>query len=1777
MHMDKQYSGIARRFAARLAGLTVVASASLWPAGPAAAQTTGLVAAYSFNEGTGTTVADASGNGTTGTVVNATWTTAGKYGGALSFNGSSSYVDLGNPSQLQLTGSMTWSAWVMATGNPPDDGQIIAKSDSGGGLAGWQFKSSPDTGVETFGVAVSANGKSNVQRYSKTVRALNTWYHVAGVYNAAARTLDIYVNGVLDDGVLKGTVPASQFNPNLNVTIGKRSGGFYFQGTIDEVRIYNVALTAAQIQADMNTPITGAPDTQVPTAPGNLTATAVSGSQINLNWSASTDNVGVTGYWVERQDPGSTSFVQIGTTTGTTYTNTGLAATSTYIYRVRATDAAGNLSSYSGTASATTPTPDTQPPTAPGNLAATAVSASQINLSWTAATDNVGVTGYLVERQAPGSTSFAQIGTTAGTTYNDLGLVAGTNYSYRVRATDAAGNLSPYSAVASATTAAASAGLVAAYSFNEGTGTSVTDVSGNGTTGTVVNATWTTSGEYGGALSFNGSSSYVDLGNPSQLRLTGSMTWSAWVMATGNPPDDGQIIAKSDSGGGLAGWQFKTTPDTGVETFGVAVSADGNSNVQRYSKTVRALNTWYYVAGVYNAAARTLDIYVNGVLDDGVLSGTVPASQFNPNLNVTIGKRSGGFYFQGTIDEVRIYNVALTSAQIQADMNTPISGAPDTQAPTAPGNLTATAVSGSEINLNWSASTDNVGVTGYWVEREDPGTTSFVQIGTTTGTTYTNTGLAANSAYSYRVRATDAAGNLSSYSGTASATTPTPDTQPPTAPGNLAATAVSASQINLSWSASTDNFGVTGYLVERGDSTGTIFTQVGTALGTGYSDVGLIPNSSYTYRVRATDASGNLSGYSPVASATTLAGNPGLVAAYSFNEGTGPTITDASGNGNIGTIAGATWTTAGKYGGALSFGGASYVDLGNGAAFQLTGSMTLSAWVYATGTPPDDGQIIAKSDSGSGLAGWQFKTTPDTGGETFGVMVSPDGNSAVQRYSKTVRALNTWYYVAGVYNASAKTLDIYVNGALDDGVLSGTVPGSQFNSTVNATIGRRSGGFYFQGTIDELRVYNVALTAAQIQADMSTPLHNAPTAPGNLTATLASLSQVNLSWTASTDSAGVAEYLVERCQGVGSTSFTQVGTATGTTYSDSGLTANTTYNYRVRALDSTGVVGPYSQAAQAYTGLSISPRVAALTFTRNQQFTASTGSVTWSVDGVVGGAAASGTISPTGLYVPPSSVGTHTVTATTLDQSQSASVTVYVTGYPGTFTHHNDNLRTGQNLNETVLTPLNVNSATFGRLFSYPLDGIAFSSPLYVANVSVPGQGFHNLVFVATEHDSVYAYDADGLVSTPIWHASFINPAAGITTVPASDTGEPLDIPNEVGITSTPVIDPATGTLYVVAATKEIVNGATSYVQRLHALDIANGAEKFGGPVVIAPVFPGTGAGSQSGLIHFDPLLQNQRSALMLANGVVYFGFGTHGNPPAYHGWVLGYNATTLQQVMVYNTTPNDRAGGVWQAGGGVAADSAGNLYFATGNGTFDANVGGSDYGDSVMKISSSGSVMDYFTPHEQQTLDTQDIDLGSGGVLLLPDQSGPNPHLLISAGKSGTLYLINRDNLGHYNQNADNQIVQVFPSIFPGGDLDIGNRINPVYFNGNVYFSVDADNIKMFQLSNGLLSSGPTSESVDVYLYPGAPLAISANGAKNGILWAVQRFGLDATGVGTLAPGVLRAYDAANLATVLYDSNQAGLRDMMDYAAKFSIPLVANGKVFVGSQNQLAAYGLLP
>ena len=887
---------------------------------------------------------------------------------------------------------------------------------------------------------------------------------------------------------------------------------------------------------------------------------------------------------------------------------------------------------------------------------------------------------------------------------------------------------------------------------------------------------------------------------------------------------------------------------------------------------------------------------------------------------------------------------------------------------------------------------------------------------------------------------------------------------------------------------------------------------------------------------------------------------PGLVAAYSFDEGSGTTISDASGNGNNGTISGTTWTTSGKYGKALVFNGTStLLNINNSATLQLSSAMTLEAWVNPSTVSNVWRDVIYKGDDNYYLEGTSGNGRVPAMGGTF-------GTSDVVLYGTGPLSASTWTHLAATYDGA--TTRLYVNGVQ---AASQAQTGAIKNSTNPLQIGGDSiYGQFFQGTIDEVRVYNVALTAAQIQNDMNTPVGDIPTAPGNLAATVISTNHVNLSWTASTGDLGVAGYFVERSQGAGSTNFIQIGATSSTSYDDTNLVLITNYNYRVRATDASGDLGPYSSVVLVFTGLSISPRVTVLTSTQTQQFTANGSNLTWSVDGVVGGSASSGTITGTGLYSPPGSAGTHSVAATTSDLSESASATVYVTADPGTFTFHNDGLRTGQNLNETVLTPANVNTTNFEKLFSYPLDGLSLASPLYVANVNIPGHGFHNVVYVATEHDSVYAFDADGLSNTPLWQVSFINPAAGVTPVPAADTGETGDIPNEIGITGTPVIDPVSGTIYVVAKTKEVSGNTTSYVQRLHALDITTGAEKFGGPVVIQASVAGTGPGSQGGQVPFGPLLENQRAALLLTNGVVYFGFSSHGDNPPYYGWLLGYNASTLQRVFVHNSAPNVGKAGIWMDGDGPAVDASGNIYFITGDGVLDANTGGVDYGDCFMKVSPSGTVLDYFSPSVQTTLDASNLDLGSGGGLLLPDQPGTFPHEMVSAGKNGTIYLVNRDNMGHYNHTSDPDI-QSLVNVFTNNlGQEGGNFSSPVYFNSKVYFSPVQTTVQAFSLTNGLLSAKPTSQSSEVYAQRGGTMAISANGNTNGILWTLQSNG-------TTVPGTLHAYDATDLGKELYNSDQAGLRDTLDIWWKFTTPVVANGKVFVVSTGQLTAYGLLP
>jgi hypothetical protein len=612
-------------------------------------------------------------------------------------------------------------------------------------------------------------------------------------------------------------------------------------------------------------------------------------------------------------------------------------------------------------------------------------------------------------------------------------------------------------------------------------------------------------------------------------------------------------------------------------------------------------------------------------------------------------------------------------------------------------------------------------------------------------------------------------------------------------------------------------------------------------------------------------------------------------------------------------------------------------------------------------------------------------------------------------------------------------------------------------------------------------------------------------------------------------------------------------------------------------------------------GLNISPKQAAVVVTsQTQQFTATvTGSntaVTWTVDGTAGGSATVGTISATGLYTPPATAGTHTIVATSsADTSKSASATIAVTDLPGVITHHNDVARDGANIQELALTPATVTSTTFGKRFSCAVDGAAYTQPLWVPALNVNG-ALHNVIFVATQHDSVYAFDADASPCVQLWQAQLLAPSrkgtSGETPVPTADVGNGFqDIQPEIGVTGTPVIDPATSTLYVVSKSENLTG---TFFQRLHALDLASGNEKFNGPVDITATFPGTGDSSSGGIISFNPQTEHQRSALALSNGIVYIAWASHEDKNPYHGWILGYNAATLAQGKVLNLSPDGARAGIWMAGGAPAFDSAGNLYVTTGNGTFDANQSlppKSDYGDSILRISTSAAlaVTDWFTPFNQAFLDTQDLDLGSSGVVLLPDQSSAPTHLLVASGKQGQLYLLNRDAMGAYCNGcaSDSNVLQSFPAFQNLGSFWGAPAFwqNKLYLGGTQEPPGAGDKIKVFDFnpSTHSFATTPSSQSSAVYGYPGSTPSISSQGASAGIVWSadVSAYGVPAP---TQGPAILHAYDATNLGTELWNSSQAAAnRDQAGDAVKFSVPTVANGKVYLGTRTELEVYGLLP
>ncbi len=1239
----------------------------------------GPVASYGFDEGSGSTTADRTGNGNNGTLTNTTWAgaTAGRFGNALSFNGSSSMVTVPDSDSLDVTTGLTLEAWVR-----PNAGgafrTVVVKERPGDLVYG--LYSSSDTNRPQSQVTIG--GQARLLDGGSTLPAA-TWAHVAMTYDGTTQRL--YVNGTqVSSSAIAGTIDISASPLRIG---GNSIWQEWFTGLIDEVRVYRRALSAGEIQADMTTPITSQ-DATPPSAPSVLTTTGGLG-QVALTWGPATDNAGVVRYNVHRSTTSGftpSTANRIAQPTGTSYTNTGLAP-GTYYFKVTAEDAAGNVGPPSNEASGTA-LADTTPPTAPSNLTATG-GAGQISLGWGASSDAGGIARYNVHRSTVAGftpSSANRIAQPTGTSYTDTGLAAGTYY-YRVIAEDPSGNQSTPSNEANGTASAAPpSGLVAAYSMDQGSGTSLPDLSGNGNTGTISNATWSSNGRFGSALSFNGSTSIVNIPDSSSLDLTTAMTLEAWVQPTSLGGKWRTVLLKEQSGDMVYdlyahGGGGTKVPVGEVHVGGAARTASGT--------TALTANQWTHLATTFDGT--TLRVFVNGAqVGQQAVSGSIATS--NGALRIG-GNTLWDEDFAGLIDEVRIYRRALTAAEIQADMNQAVAN-PDGQAPTAPGGLTANG-GASSVALSWTASTDNVGVARYNVHRSTtagftPSTAN--RIAQPTGTSYTDSGLAAGTSY-YRVVAEDAAGNLSSPSNEAStgvgdtqtpsapgtltanggigtvalnwgaatdnigvvrynvhrSTTPgftpstanriaqptgtsytntgvspgtyyyrvtaedaagnvgpssneasgtaTADTAPPSAPtgltapvtgntanlswtastdnvgivrynvhrsttagftpstanriaqptgvtyadsglaagtyfykvvaedaaGNLStpsneatsvvgadttlptaptglAANVSGSTVSLSWTAATDNIGVTRYNVHRSTTSGftpSTANRIAQPTGTSYSDTGR-PAGTYYYKVTAEDAAGNVGPASNQATAVVQPPSTGLAAAYGFDEGTGTTTVDRSGNNNTGTLSNATWSTAGKFGNALFFNGTNArVNVNDSNSLDLTTAMTVEAWIRPSIVNAGYRTVMLKEQT-SNLAYALYATT-DTNradvelfaGGAFEVVSAP-----------TALPAGTWSHLAATYDGSQVRL--FVNGTqVASTPASGPIP----TSSAPFRIGGNQvwGGEWFSGWIDEVRVYNRALSAAEIQDDMNTSVTPDTTAPTVTTKTPAHL------------------------------------------------------------------------------------------------------------------------------------------------------------------------------------------------------------------------------------------------------------------------------------------------------------------------------------------------------------------------------------------------------------------------------------------------------------------------------------------------------------------------------------------------------------------------------------------------------------------------------------------------------------------------------------------------
>ena len=1480
-----------------------------------------------------------------------------------------------------------------------------------------------------------------------------------------------------------------------------------------------------------------------PLAPATLTATPTGSASIVLNWTAAqAAGNGIGGYYVYRGG------VLVRTLTGaaTTYTDTGLTPSTSYSYAVAAYDTLTPtplVSARSPTATATT-AGVAAAPTAPGARTVGLVTPTTASLSWGAAAAGTnGLAGYAIYRTtgaAPivsisGLTPLARL---TGTTYTDLTLTAGTTYSYTVAAYDTAAT-PQYSAPATAV-------IVTTPTSQRLTGTDV------GTTGAA------------GSFSISGS----------VLTVNGAGA-DIWSTADGfqfvSQPfvGDGSITARvtglvNTNVWAKAGVMLRESLAPGARHVFMALTPGNGTNMQ-YRDTANGVSTSVpgpaATAPYWVRLTRTGNVFAGFVSTDGVT--------FSQVGQVSI-PMAGGLYAgyavtshaAGTLTTASFDSLGFSGGALVP--------------PSAPAALTVSSVTGSSVTLSWTAATAGTNpVAGYYVYRGASKTPVAVS-----GTTFTDTGLAAASAYAYTVVAFDSLtpSPLLSAAAAVQATTASAGPAPPAAPATVSATTVSSTSIRVTWPAATPGTNaVAGYYVYRNGTQ--VQTVAGSAASNSFTDTGLAPSTTYSYTVAAYDSTTP----APLVSA------PSAPAAVASTASSGGTI--APGQPGTPTVSATTLTSvsltwpasapgsnpvAGYFvyrGGATTpvaaVSSPAYTDLG------LTSGTSYSYRVvaYDNGTPSALLSVSSPTMTATTTADALTDVDVGTTGAAGSAVVSAGS------YSVAGSGADIWG-TADAFNFDYESLT-------GDGSLTVYVA-SQSNTNAWAKAGLMFRDSLAPGATQASMLLTPSSGAAfqyrQTTGAASLSVHgNAVAAPY---------------WVRLTRSGNLFTGYVS----ADGNTWTVVGTATvpmaATAYVGLAVTSHAAGTLSTAVFRSYAVTSP----AVSNAPLAASPRNASTLAGGKVQYSAAlygaaTGAVTWTVDGVVGGSAATGTISAAGLYTAPATPGTHTIgVASNSFTTLSATAVIGVSDVAGVYTYHGDAARDGQYTREYALSPQTVSQTTFGKLFSCAVDGEVYAQPLYVANLNIGG-GVHNVVFVATMHDTVYAFDADSPTCVQYWKTSYVTGDGTVTSVPNTDivsgTVVCTDVNTEYGITGTPVIDPATNTLYFVAKTKE--SGAA--VQRLHALDLASGTERVA-PVVITANLSGKA---------FNPLWENQRAGLALSNGQVYVAWASHCDYNTWYGWVMAYDAQALTQTAVFNDAPTNGSGGIWMSGGAPAIDSGGNLYVTTGNGPFTYSTAvvpplapTADYGESYLKLSltKSGnkgtiSVADFYTPSQNAAWTAADLDISASGVVVLPDGSGPagHPNVVFGSDKSSHLWILDRSapaagsttSMGGFNPGGENVVQYASVPTYTTACSSQEIFGTPAFWNGTAYLGTGGGPVLAVPLINGTFAATagvitPARSSSESYGFPSpTPIVSATPNATNGIVWALDNaaYGGGVRCANTLGPAVLRAYDATTM-TTLYSSALSS-KDAAGGAIKFQVPIVANGHVYVAGSKVLTVYGLLP